>query len=175
VSSPSSSASKATSNASAAALDLVRHEKVLVVGCGNSLMSEQVSCEGFSAVISIDYISSIVDELAIKYRHRFPSMQFVCMDATKLSFSGESFELVLDKGTLDAILCGAQQPVIHAMIEQIYRVLKCNGVYAVVSCNPPAKIASYVMSGDRRWLLQFRGVGQRHSYLYLLKRLPDGP
>lgn len=49
-------------------------------------------------------------------------------------FSDGEFNIVIDKGTLDSILCGENaNPLADKMINEIYRVLDKNGVFICIS------------------------------------------
>ncbi len=60
------------------------------------------------------------------------------MDVRALDFQGERFDLIVDKGTLDAILCGDDSEVAAAKsISEISRVLLPGGVFLMVSHAAP--------------------------------------
>merc|ERR1712060_1024841 len=58
--------------------------------------------------------------------------RFMVMDATQMSFPDESFDVVIDKGTLDALYSGAL-PMVKAAIAEIERILRPGGVYIMVT------------------------------------------
>ena len=50
------------------------------------------------------------------------------MDTMKMTFENETFDVVFDKGTLDAILCGVNSFENAAkMVNEVFRVLKPGG------------------------------------------------
>ena len=57
------------------------------------------------------------------------------MDATEMKeFNDKEFSLVVDKGTLDSILCGENSMVIaEKMLREVYRLLASKGLYVCVS------------------------------------------
>ena len=65
-------------------------------------------------------------------------MEFLEMDVIEMDLPADSFDVVIDKGTLDSILCseGSSQNAIKC-IRQIYRVLKSKGTYFCVSYGVP--------------------------------------
>ncbi len=65
-------------------------------------------------------------------------MVYEVMDVRNMRYPSEHFNMVLDKSTIDALLC-SDNPVISVaqMLEEVYRVLKPNGVYFVVSYGSP--------------------------------------
>jgi SAM-dependent methyltransferase len=74
---------------------------VLIVGCGNSVVSEILRKRGIFPVISIDFSQTVIKQMS----SRFPG-EYLPMDACNLQFRDGIFQTVFDKGTLDAILCG---------------------------------------------------------------------
>ncbi|XP_022760773.1 methyltransferase-like protein 13 isoform X2 [Durio zibethinus] len=77
-----------------------RHQRVLVVGCGNS-------------------------DIKLDVRDMSP-------------FQAGSFDAVIDKGTLDSILCGnnSRQNATQ-MLQEVWRVLKDKGVYILITYGAP--------------------------------------
>lgn len=60
------------------------------------------------------------------------------MDALKMEFGPSHFDVVIDKSTIDAILCGEFSFYNTAqMLNEVQRVLKVGGVYFVVSYGKP--------------------------------------
>lgn len=65
-----------------------------------------------------------------------PEMKFLQMDALNMSFANESFTVVLDKGTLDALMPDETSDTIdniNKYFEEIQRVLKTGGRYLCIS------------------------------------------
>lgn len=78
-------------------------------GCGNSALSYELFLGGFPDVTSVDYSSVVVDAMRARYAH-VPKLRWETMDVRALGFPSESFNVVLEKGTLDALLTGEQDP-----------------------------------------------------------------
>lgn len=74
----------------------------------------------------------------IKNEKKQSEMVYEVMDVTSMSYPDSSFNLVLDKSTIDALLC-SDQPFINTakMLEEVYRVLTNNGVYLIISYSAP--------------------------------------
>lgn len=66
-------------------------------------------------------------------------MQFVIGDVTDMSeFESNSFDVLIDKSTIDALLCGDNSFVMTAkMLGEVQRVLKVGGIYFVISYGAP--------------------------------------
>lgn len=78
-------------------------------GCGNSALSYELFLGGFPDVTSVDYSSVVVAAMQTRYAH-VPRLRWKTMDARALGFPDGSFEVVLEKGTLDALLAGERDP-----------------------------------------------------------------
>lgn len=60
------------------------------------------------------------------------------MDIREMKYEDNCFDLVIDKSTIDSILCGEKSFVNTAlMIKEVQRVLKTGGIYMVVSYGTP--------------------------------------
>lgn len=61
--------------------------------------------DGFENIVNID-ISSIVIKQMQESNSQRSKMSWVVMDALKMNFKDGDFDAVIDKSTIDAILCG---------------------------------------------------------------------
>ncbi|KDP27990.1 hypothetical protein JCGZ_19070 [Jatropha curcas] len=110
--------------------------RVLVIGCGNSAFSEGMVDDGYEDVVNVDISSVVINAMQNKYSNR-PQLKYIQMDVRDMSaFQTGSFDAVIDKGTLDSIMCGEQNAV--SMLEETWRVLKDKGVYILITYGTPA-------------------------------------
>lgn len=58
---------------------------------------------------SVDYSPVVVAAMQVRYAH-VPSLRWETMDVRALDFPSGSFDVVLEKGTLDALLAGEPDP-----------------------------------------------------------------
>ena len=73
------------------------------------------------------------------------------MNVTSLSYPDASFDAVLDKGTLDCLLCGESSTANTAKyMSEVSRVLKPGGLFLVVTYGSPENRLSY-LEGDYGW------------------------
>ena len=60
------------------------------------------------------------------------------MDVTDLKYEDETFDMAIDKSTIDALLCGDSAFLqVATMCKEVQRVLKPKGVYLVISYGKP--------------------------------------
>ncbi|MCO5611712.1 hypothetical protein L7F22_065970 [Adiantum nelumboides] len=112
--------------------------RILMSGCGNSEFSEDMVKDGFKEIVNIDISSVVIEAMKKKYQN-VPELKYLTMDVLDMSsFEEGSFDCVIDKGTLDAIMCIAGGPYnIAMMLAEIARVLKAGGVYMLISFAGP--------------------------------------
>lgn len=78
-----------------------------------------------------------------------PSLQWQQMNATGLDFPDETFDVVVAKATVDAILCGEGSSVnIAKVCAEVSRVLKPKGVFFIVSFGVPDNRLNYLTKDD---------------------------
>merc|ERR1712178_357302 len=109
--------------------------KIPNVGCGNSRLAEELLNDGFSDVVSIDIAQSAIDRMSEKFKG-VAGLSFVQMDATRMTFSDNSFDVVFDKGTLDAFYTGSPD-LVPLTVAQIFRVLRPGGLFVSVTFGAP--------------------------------------
>jgi 2-polyprenyl-3-methyl-5-hydroxy-6-metoxy-1,4-benzoquinol methylase len=102
-----------------------KNNKILMVGCGNSQMSEQMYLDGYKSITSIDFSGAAITRMQQRAKKMNLNLEYLEMDARYLTFADESFDTVIDKGTVDAMMCGQNSlPNIATMCKEIYRILK---------------------------------------------------
>ncbi|RHY37033.1 hypothetical protein DYB38_008362 [Aphanomyces astaci] len=107
-------------------------DRILVVGCGNSDLSPDWTKDGYPHVTSMDFSELAIDEM----RHKHPSMQWDVMDMTKMTYTDASFDCVMDKGALDALMATDDAPVLAdavKMFHEVDRVLAPRGSYVCIT------------------------------------------
>ena len=72
-------------------------DHILMLGCGNSRLSEDMYDDGFTTVSNIDISKVCIDQMVEKYRDK-TGLTWQQMNCSALEFPDESFDVVLDKG-----------------------------------------------------------------------------
>lgn len=109
--------------------------EILVPGCGNSRLSAALYDAGFHKIVNVDFNKRVVAEmLRLNVRAR-PLMRWQVMDITKMQFAGNSFDVVLDKGSLDALTGEPEEPQVAAegLLSEVKRVLRDGGKYVCIT------------------------------------------
>ena len=103
------------------------------LGCGNSSLAVELYNDGYKNIVNMDYSPVVISNM--QRRHKALGMEWVVMDAMEMSeFPASSFDVVLEKGTLDALLVAEKDPwklspeaeaMIDAILRQVNNLICC--------------------------------------------------
>ena len=111
-----------------------KEQNILVVGCGNSLLSEKIhKTMGINKITSIDFEETVIK----KMNNREVPIEYKVMDMLNMTFDDGAFNYAIDKGSLDA-LCSDKSPETASKVvkylNEVVRVLDPKGgIYICVS------------------------------------------
>ncbi|CAM9416155.1 unnamed protein product, partial [Choristocarpus tenellus] len=112
-------------------------DRILVIGCGNSNFSAELYDDGYEDVENVDFSQPVVAEMCRLHVRARPRMTWRVMDVTDMhSYKDDSFDVVMDKGTLDALMSEDTPKVREAgvkMLAEVSRVLQPGGRYICVT------------------------------------------
>ncbi|KAK0400340.1 hypothetical protein QR680_003454 [Steinernema hermaphroditum] len=112
-------------------------DRYLQIGCGNSNLASDMFDAGFKNITSID-----IDEKSIKAQNaknvNRSSLIFKKCSVDNISEEDSSFNVVVDKGTLDALLPkgdakNVEYTVVEGYFDEVVRVLKPLGLFLIVT------------------------------------------
>jgi SAM-dependent methyltransferase len=119
--------------------------RVLILGCGNSTVGIDMLRDGWTGgILNVDFSASLIHQLQQAYPAPSTNgpagrLDFVCADITMpLDFlPTASFDLILCKGALDAVLCQSRAGAL-SMIRECARLLAPgHGILAVITSGNP--------------------------------------
>ncbi|XP_071666356.1 eEF1A lysine and N-terminal methyltransferase isoform X3 [Patagioenas fasciata] len=87
-------------------------------------------------IVNIDISNAVIRQMQERSGSKRPKMSYLLMDMLQMDFPDAHFQVVLDKGTLDAILTDEEEATIakvDKMFAEISRVLQVGGRYLTVS------------------------------------------
>ena len=161
--------SAASSISTTAALRPRASVAVLIVGCGNSELSSAMYQDGFTSIDSVDYSQVVIDKMSAAHRH-LPQLRFLVQDVRAMTFAPQSYDVIVDKGTLDAILCGAESNRhATAMLSECHRVLKDDGRLLIITYGQPTSRLSYLEQTRYGWDVTYEVLGGTR-YLYVCRK-----
>lgn len=148
--------------------------RALEVGCGTSAIGVQLaSLPSFARIVCVD-VSPVVVDLMQRRHAAPPLLTFVCADATELGavFAPSSFQLIFDKGCLDALSC-RREPQMRRYMEQVWQLLDPAGAFVLVSHGAlRTPLFDFAFEGECA-VLPADGMCEKDTYLYLLRRRPQ--
>ncbi|GJQ66855.1 hypothetical protein Trydic_g7881 [Trypoxylus dichotomus] len=138
--------------------NIATKDDILIVGCGNSVLGNDLHDVGYKKITSIDISAVAIKQMKNLNEKERPSMQFIQMDALNMTFDNRKFSIVLDKGTLDALMPDNQNKTIEKIDKyfgEICKVLKNGGKYIAISLlqeHIAKKILTYFSSN--KWAIK---------------------
>ena len=103
--------------------------KILVIGAGTSQLSPQLHAAGYTDLLSIDISGVCINEM----RSLHPDLRWQEADATNMrELADNSFDLVIDKGTLDALSCNETPELVKNLIGEMGRVCKAKSGHVML-------------------------------------------
>ncbi|KAL7065852.1 hypothetical protein ACR3K2_37030 [Cryptosporidium serpentis] len=127
-----------------------KDDRILIIGNGTSRLPEDLYDSGFQNVECMDISLTAVDIM----HERLASRGIKCQVSDVLNmvqFLDNEYNIVLDKGTFDTILCSENSYVkVDQMLKEIYRILnKENGKYICISYGQPSYRLTYLKTMNK--------------------------
>jgi len=155
------------------------NNKILMVGCGNSTLSEKMYQDGFTKIENIDFSGEVIKNMSERCKD-LSSMTWIEMDATKMTFPDSSFDVAIDKGTLDAVLTEQESPwevedrlaeIIDKMLSEVTRILTPTGTFIYITFGQPHFRKNLLLKDKYGWELTIDKIGDCfHYFIYVLKK-----
>ncbi|KAI0792029.1 S-adenosyl-L-methionine-dependent methyltransferase [Abortiporus biennis] len=155
-----------------------KNARILMLGCGNSKLSEEMYDDGYTNIVNLDYSGILIEKMRHKHASLRPKMEWLEMDVRELKFDANSFDIAIDKGTMDAMMTAKgdvwdpPQEVIdncNREVSEVLRVLqKGRGVFIYLTFGQPHFRKRYLTRPNTQ--LEIKALGEAfHYYLYIVK------
>ncbi|CAM6106352.1 unnamed protein product [Calypogeia fissa] len=135
-------------------------QKILIPGCGNSTLSEDMYDAGFSNITNIDFSRVVIAEMLRLHVRSRPRMRWLVMDMTKMQLPDDSYDVVVDKGGLDALLGEPEDDRSSGVsfLSEVKRVLKVAGRFACITLAQQHVIELLLHTFRDGWQLRIHGL-----------------
>ncbi|RPB03585.1 S-adenosyl-L-methionine-dependent methyltransferase [Choiromyces venosus 120613-1] len=128
---------------------------ILHLGCGNSLLPEDLHKRGYTDQLSVDFSEVVIRDMKVKYEG-FEGLRWEVMDVRDMHGVGDGVVgVAVDKGTLDAMLSGSLwdppeevRRNTKAYIDEVARVLKSGGLFLYITYRQPHFIKPIITRED---------------------------
>ncbi|XP_060098787.1 EEF1A lysine methyltransferase 4 [Heteronotia binoei] len=154
-------------------------DRILVLGCGNSALSYNLYQLGYTDITSIDYSAACIASMQDYYAH-CPELQWVVMDAQALAFQDASFDVVLEKGTLDSMMVEETDPwhvsqeaktLLERVLTEVSRVLQPRGRFISITFAQPHFRKCHYAQPAYGWSTRHVMYGSGfHYFLYVMQK-----
>ncbi|CAA7045546.1 unnamed protein product [Microthlaspi erraticum] len=140
--------------------------QILVPGCGNSRLSEHLYDAGFRDITNVDFSKVVISDMLRRNIRTRPELRWRVMDITKMQLADESFDMVLDKGALDALM----EPEVGTKLGNQYlseakRVLKPGGKFVCLTLAESHVLALLFSRFRFGWKMTVQSISQKRSNL----------
>ncbi|KAG9493835.1 hypothetical protein GDO78_001617 [Eleutherodactylus coqui] len=154
--------------------ELLPGSRGLVLGCGTSSLSAALHNEGVRPLVSIDYSPVCIKEMAQRHAN-VPDMSWMVMDARHLQLPDGTFDLVIEKGTLDAMMVDEKDPwrpsqdtitLVDEVLSEVSRVLAPSGRFVSITFSPPHFRARHYAQPQYGWSVSCDTYGRDFHYFF---------
>ncbi|KAI0769193.1 S-adenosyl-L-methionine-dependent methyltransferase [Irpex lacteus] len=155
-----------------------KNARLLMLGCGNSKLSEEMYDDGYHNIVNVDYSGILIEKMQKKHEQVRPEMQWHEMDVRAMAFESESFNVAIDKGTMDAMMTAKAdvwdppEEVVQNCtreVDEVLRLLRPGGVFIYLTFGQPHFRRRYLTREGTT--LEIRQLGEAfHYYLYILRK-----
>ncbi|KAG0151627.1 hypothetical protein CROQUDRAFT_667878 [Cronartium quercuum f. sp. fusiforme G11] len=161
---------------------LIRHyvplnqARICVLGCGNSTLSQDMYQAGYRSLVNVDISQVLIERM----HNTHPHMTWVRADVRELPFEDASFDVAIDKGTMDALMCSkgdVWEPSAEVIanckkvVDEVVRILKPGGVWIYVTFGQP-HFRKRHLERPGIWSVETIELGSTfHYYLYAMRKV----
>lgn len=154
-------------------------DETLIVGAGSSRLAEELFAASHRSVYNVDFSPVCIRGLVQRYdRMGIGPITSSVQDVCSLDFDDESFDAVIDKATVDSLLC--EEGAVERALKEISRVLRSGGVFLLLSILAPSPsegmgMMPMLQQPEYGWECEHHKVPKpevsgANYYLYVLKR-----
>jgi len=124
--------------------------------------------QGWRNITNIDFSKTCIDQgRRSQSSQNRPGLKWLVMDACSMTFEDYSFDVAVDKGTLDAIACSeAFDWLLPRMARSVARVLRPGGAWVCVSFTPP-EIALPLLRECQGWCVHVERLEEESFWMYV--------
>ncbi|TKW03895.1 hypothetical protein SEVIR_7G073100v4 [Setaria viridis] len=138
--------------------------EILVPACGSSALSERLYDAGFRRITNVDFSRVVVADMLRRHARARPEMRWRVMDITSMQFADGSFDVILDKGGLDALMePGAGTKLGTKYLNEAKRVLKSGGKFVCLTLAESHVLALLLSEFRFGWDMNIQAIASESS------------
>lgn len=154
-------------------------DRILMLGCGNSPLSELLYKDGFRNIENIDYSHVVINNMSV-HCSDCAQMKWHAMDATHLQFPDGSFDVVIEKATIDSMMVKEKDPwnvseqtkvTVTKVLSEVSRVLCSGGRFISITFAQPHFRSPLYANVQFNWSLDtFKFGTSFHYFCYVMTK-----
>ncbi|KAL5702798.1 hypothetical protein ACHQM5_027966 [Ranunculus cassubicifolius] len=138
--------------------------QILIPGCGNSKLSENLFDSGFHGITNIDFSKVVIGDMLRRNIRERSAMRWRVMDMTKMQFTDDTFDAIVDKGGLDALM----EPELGSKLgtqylSEVKRVLKPQGKFVCLTLAESHVLALLLSKFRYGWKMVVHAIPNKRS------------
>ncbi|KDO41810.1 hypothetical protein CISIN_1g004133mg [Citrus sinensis] len=139
--------------------------QILVPGCGNSRLSEHLYDAGFHGITNVDFSKVVISDMLRRNVRDRSDMRWRVMDMTSMQvFMDETFDVILDKGGLDALM---EPELGHKLgnqyLSEVKRLLKSGGKFVCLTLAESHVLGLLFPKFRFGWKMSVHAIPQKSS------------
>ena len=121
--------------------------------------------DGFTNITDVDFSENAVKIMQERYKERNIKINYEQMNVTEMTeFEKGQFQAVLDKGTLDSILCGEDAiPIVYKYLREVDRVLSDKGIFICISYGDEEHRTNFFKNQD--WSIKVEKIAKPNKII----------
>lgn len=128
-----------------------RKEHALYIGCGTSELGLYLKKSHVRNITNMDISRTVIKHMAKEYAS-VKRVNWDVGDVKNLQYRRNTFDLVIDKGTMDSIMCSdTAVSEIDLMLSNISKVLAPEGIFIEISSGCEELRLSYLQAKTNKW------------------------
>ncbi|KAK5111351.1 hypothetical protein LTR62_005191 [Meristemomyces frigidus] len=151
--------------------------KILHLGSGNSTLPADLLQLNYTNQTAVDFSDVVI--AAMQKQH--PAVTWLAMDIRSLSFPRSSFDICIDKATLDAMLYGSLwdppedvKANVKAYVDEVVRVLRPGGLWLYITWRQPHFVRP-LLGREGAWTVEVEtlsdGAGMFEYFGFVMRKL----
>mmetsp|Transcript_2712 Transcript_2712/g.4075 ORF Transcript_2712/g.4075 Transcript_2712/m.4075 type:complete len:270 (+) Transcript_2712:95-904(+) len=123
---------------------VAKEAHIMYAGCGNSFFMEDMVDDGFEDITGVDFSRVVIDGMKIRCKD-YPEIKLVTANMQDSNLPEKSFDCIIDKGLLDAILCNLKgEEAVQNYVSEVERLLTPDGLFICISYGEPEDRLKYL-------------------------------
>lgn len=114
-------------------------------------LTEDMYEDGYLSITNIDISRTVIEGMMARHKDK-AGITWQVMNVCALAYGDSSYDTVIDKATLDSLLCGDNSTAnASRYCSEVARILKPGGVFFVISYGIPENRLSYLENDEYGW------------------------